>query len=85
MYKRFLDRKPIDAKKSIWKTPIRLRDGHRHPRIDLLPCDLELIGEDLGGGQTAGAYVRCGCQGGLQIFFDGVSTPSASLGVFPFV
>lgn len=56
MYKRFLDIKPIDAKKYIWKTPIRLRDGRRHPRIDLLPCDLELIGEDIGGGQIAGSY-----------------------------
>lgn len=56
MYKRFLERKPIDAKKYLWKTPIRLRDGRRHPRIDLVPCDIDLIGEDIGSGQIAGAY-----------------------------
>lgn len=56
MYKRFLERKPIDAKKYLWKTPIRLRDSRRHPRIDLVPCDIDLIGEDIGSGQIAGAY-----------------------------
>ena len=56
MYKRYLARKSIDTKKYIWKTPIRLRDGRFHPRIDLLPCDIDLIGEDMGGGQIAGAY-----------------------------
>ncbi len=56
MYKRFLDRKPIDTKRYIWKTPIRLRNGSRHPGIDLVPCDIDLIGEDVGSGQIAGAY-----------------------------
>ena len=56
MYKRYLDRKPIDTKKYIWKTPIRMRGGDRHPRLDLVPCDIDLIGEDIGGGQIAGAY-----------------------------
>ncbi len=57
MYKRFLDRKPIETKRYIWKTPIRLGDGsRRHPGIDLVPCDIDLIGEDIGGGQIAGAY-----------------------------
>jgi chromosome partitioning protein len=56
MYKRYLDGKPIDVKKYLWKTPIRLRDGRRHPRVDLIPCDIDLIGEDIGGGQIAGAY-----------------------------
>ncbi len=56
MYKRFLDRKPIDVKRYLWETPIRLRDGRRHPRLDLIPCDIDLIGEDIGGGQISGAY-----------------------------
>lgn len=56
MYKRYLDKKSVDTKKYIWKTPIRLRDGRHHPRIDLIPCDIDLIGEDIGGGQIAGAY-----------------------------
>ena len=56
IYKRYLDKKPIDVRKYLWKTPIRLRDGRRHPRLDLVPCDIDLIGEDIGGGQIAGAY-----------------------------
>ena len=56
MYKRYLDKKPIDTKKYIWKTPIRMRGGDRHPKLDLVPCDIDLIGEDIGGGQIAGAY-----------------------------
>lgn len=56
MYKRFLDKKPIDTKRYIWRTPILVGSGIRHPNLDLIPCDIDLIGEDLGGGQVAGAY-----------------------------
>ena len=56
MYRRFLDNNPIDVKRYLWREPIRLRDGRRHPKIDLVPCDVELIGEDIGSGQVAGAY-----------------------------
>lgn len=56
MYKRYLDKKPIDVRRYLWNTPIRLRDGRRHPRLDLVPCDIELIGEDIGGGQIPGVY-----------------------------
>lgn len=56
MYKRFLEKKPIDAKRYIWESPILIRKGQRHPRIDLIPCDIDLIGEDIGSGQIAGAY-----------------------------
>ena len=56
MYKRYLDKKPLEVKKYLWETPIRLRGGGRHPRIDLVPCDIDLIGEDIGGGQIAGTY-----------------------------
>ena len=56
MYRRFLDNKPIDVRRYLWREPIRLRDGRHHPKIDLIPCDVELIGEDIGSGQVAGAY-----------------------------
>ena len=45
MYKRYSQKKPINTKRYIWKNPIRLRDGRYHPRIDLIPCDIDLIGE----------------------------------------
>ena len=55
MYKRYLEKKPVDAKKYIWKTPI-VAMGEQHPRIDLIPCDIDLLGEDIGGGRVAGTY-----------------------------
>lgn len=56
MYKRFLEKKPINTKRYIWETPIQIKKGTRHPRIDLIPCDIDLIGEDIGGGQITGTY-----------------------------
>ena len=56
MYKRYVDGKPIDTKRYLWRTPIRLRDGRRHPRLDLIPCDIELIGEDIGRGVVTGVF-----------------------------
>ena len=56
MYKRYLDRKPLDVKRYIWRQPIRLPEGRDHPLLDLIPCDVDLIGEDLGAGSIAGDY-----------------------------
>ena len=56
MYKRYVERKPIDTKKYIWREPIRLRDRRRHPRIHLIPCDIDLIGEDIATGGIVGVH-----------------------------
>ena len=56
MYKKYVGGKPIDAKRYIWREPIRLRDGRRHPRVDLIPCDIDLIGEDVATGSIVGSY-----------------------------
>lgn len=56
MYRRYVDRKPIDTGKYIWREPIRLRDGRRHPRVHLIPCDIDLIGEDVATGDIVGSY-----------------------------
>ena len=56
MYKRHVDRKPIDTKRYIWREPIRLRDGRRHPRVHLIPCDIDLIGEDVATGSIVGVH-----------------------------
>lgn len=54
MYKRFLEKNPIDTKRYIWKTPIRAL-GTDLPGIDLISCDIDLIGEDVGVGKMSGA------------------------------
>lgn len=56
LYKRYLNKKPLDVKRYIWKRPIRLMDGTPHDRLDLIPCDIELIGEDLGTGKIGGVF-----------------------------
>lgn len=55
MYKRYVERKPIDTKKYVWKTPIVVMDKE-HPRLDLIPCDIDLLGEDVGSGRIDGVY-----------------------------
>ena len=56
MYKRFLDAKPLNTGQYVWKTPICIRPEQYLPKIDLIPCDIDLIGEDIGSGEIAGAY-----------------------------
>lgn len=56
LYQRYLERKPLDVKRHIWHRPILLPSGERHERLDLIPCDLELIGEDLGMGNITGNF-----------------------------
>lgn len=55
MYKRFQEKKALDTKRYTWQTPIKLGAG-RLPNLDLIPCDIDLLGEDVGGGQLASAY-----------------------------
>lgn len=52
MYRRFREKKPIKAERYVWQSPI----GNRIPRLDLIPCDIDLIGEDIGSGEVAGVY-----------------------------
>ncbi len=56
MYKRYVDGTPIDTKRYIWQEPIRLRDRRRHPRVHLIPCDIDLIGEDVATGSIVGVH-----------------------------
>jgi len=55
MYKRFQDKKALDTKRFIWQAPIGLPHG-RIKNVDLIPCDVELLGEDLGGGSLTGTF-----------------------------
>ena len=55
MYRRYANKKPVETKKYIWRTPI-IVSGKQHPRLDLIPCDIDLLGEDVGGGRVAGTY-----------------------------
>jgi chromosome partitioning protein len=55
MYERHLARKAVDTKRIIWQSPIQF-GNRRISNLDLIPCDVELLGEDLGGGQLLGRF-----------------------------
>ncbi len=55
MYQRFVDKKPLETKRFIWQAPISV--GRRRINgLDLIPCDINLLGEDLGVGQLSGQF-----------------------------
>lgn len=56
MYERFQNKKAIDTSRFIWRSPIDIYGQYRIEKLDLIPCDIELIGEDLGGGHVSGTF-----------------------------
>ena len=51
MYKRYQEKKAPDTKRCTWQNPVQVLGGRgRIGGLDLVPCDIDLIGEDLGGG-----------------------------------
>lgn len=55
LYRRFSDRQPLETRRFIWRKPID-SPGGRIANVDLIPCDVDLLGEDLGGGQLTGSF-----------------------------
>ena len=55
MYRRFTEGHPLDVKRYVWEKAVTIG---RLPisRLDMIPCDIDLLGEDLGGGQVAGVF-----------------------------
>ena len=55
LYKRYVERQPLDVNRYIWNDRVVIG---RHPisGLDLIPCDIDLLGEDIGGGQIAGSF-----------------------------
>ena len=57
VYHRFHEKKPINSRRCIWHDPVEVIGGrYRITGLDLLPCDIDLLGEDLGGGSVGGAF-----------------------------
>lgn len=48
MYQRYTKGHPIDTKRYRWQRPIRVRQQPLSG-LDLIPCDIDLLGEDLAG------------------------------------
>lgn len=55
LYDRFTTGQPLDVKKFIWNEAVVI-ESYPISGLDLIPCDIDLLGEDLGGGQIVGAF-----------------------------
>jgi chromosome partitioning protein len=55
MYRRYLEKQALDTKRYIWRSPVGI-GRQRITGLDLIPCDIDLLGEDLGGGQITGTF-----------------------------
>lgn len=56
LYQRWQKKLPLESKRFIWRSPIKVVGNHRIDGLDLVPCDIDLIGEDIGGGYLAGTF-----------------------------
>ncbi len=48
LYRQFMARCAMKTSSVIWKSPVHLADGGNIPNLDLIPCDIELLGDELG-------------------------------------
>jgi chromosome partitioning protein len=55
VYQRYVERRPLDIKRYMWNDAVVVR---RYPisGLDLIPCDIDLLGEDLGGEHAVGTF-----------------------------
>ncbi len=57
VYRRFTEKRALDVKRCVWRAPVEVVGGRaRIEGLDLLPCDIDLIGEDIGSGVINGAF-----------------------------
>lgn len=55
LYDRFTEGKTLDVKRFIWNEAVVI-GPYPISGLDLIPCDIDLLGEDLGGGQIVGTF-----------------------------
>ena len=48
LYRQFIARCAMKTSSVIWKNPVRLENGKSLDNLDLIPCDIELLGDELG-------------------------------------
>lgn len=55
LYRRYVERQSLDLGRLIWREPVTIG---RYPisGLDLIPCDIELLGEDVGGSIMTGSF-----------------------------
>ena len=48
LYSRYQNNSPLQTQRYVWKDRIGTGNFSKVPNVDIIPCDLELLGEDLG-------------------------------------
>jgi chromosome partitioning protein len=48
LYRQFIAKCAMKTSSVIWKSPVRLENGKSLNSLDLIPCDIELLGDELG-------------------------------------
>lgn len=52
LYRNFVEKKAFQTTRCIWQEPVGRDRWSKIKGLDLLPCDLDLLGEDLGGASS---------------------------------
>ena len=55
LYQRYTDGNPLDVARYTWREAVVI-DRYPISKLDLIPCDIDLLGEDLGGGHIVGTF-----------------------------
>ena len=55
LYEQFTSNHALDVRRFIWNDAVTI-GRYSISGLDMIPCDIDLLGEDLGGGQVAGIF-----------------------------
>ena len=56
LYRKWQAKQALESRRFIWRSPIQIFQKTRLDGLDLIPCDIDLLGEDLGSAQVGGTF-----------------------------
>ncbi|HMV48797.1 MAG TPA: AAA family ATPase [Blastocatellia bacterium] len=56
LYRQYAAQSAVNTRRVIWESPIELDKGKRISNLDLIPCDVELLGDELGLDGTSAPF-----------------------------
>ncbi len=56
LYRQYAAQGAVNTRRVIWESPIELDKGKRISNLDLIPCDVELLGDELGLDGTSAPF-----------------------------
>ncbi len=58
LYRQYATQNSLNTRRVIWENPIELDNGKRITNLDLIPCDVELLGDELGLDGSSAPFPR---------------------------